>query len=73
MASDESGGHSDGGQATYSASVGSGKSLGLTLSYEGLKAGVYGAERDRTVPQTAASSGNYEQMSSTVHGMLNIQ
>ena len=50
----------DGGQVTYSASVGSGKEAGITIAYEGLKVGVYGAERDRTVPQTAASSGNYE-------------
>ena len=50
----------DGGQTTYSASVGAGKEAGITIAYEGLKVGVYGAERDRTVPFTAASTGNYE-------------
>jgi len=60
MASDPSGGVGDGAQATYSASVGEGKSLGLTIAYEGLKVGAYGAERDRTVPQTAAGTGNYQ-------------
>ncbi len=50
----------DGSQVTYSPSVGAGKEAGITISYEGLKVGVYGAERDRTVPQTAAASGNYE-------------
>jgi len=58
MASDTDVG--DGGQATYSASVGAGKSLGLTVAYEGLKLGFYGAERERTVPKVTASSGNYE-------------
>ena len=60
MATDESGGHSDGGSATYSASVGHGKSLGLTATYEGLKVGVYGAERERTVPTVAGATGMYE-------------
>jgi outer membrane protein OmpU len=50
----------DGGQTTYSASVGAGKEAGITIAYEGLKVGVYGAERDRTVPFTAGSTGNYE-------------
>ena len=60
MASDESGGHSDGGQATYSEAVGEGKSLGLTVAYEGLKIGVYGAERERVVPQVATATGMYQ-------------
>ena len=32
----------------------------LYNSWKPRKVGVYGAERDRTVPQTAAASGNYE-------------
>ena len=43
-------GAGDGGQATYSATYGSGKEAGVTISYEGLKVGVYGAERDNMVP-----------------------
>jgi outer membrane protein OmpU len=58
MASDTDVG--DGGQATYSAAVGDGKSLGLTIGYEGLKLGFYGAERERTVPFTQIATGNYE-------------
>ena len=50
----------DGGQMTYSPDVGKGTEAGITLSYEGLKVGVYGSERDRTVPFTVGSSGNYE-------------
>ena len=38
-------------QVTYSATVGAGKEAGITIAYEGLKLGVYGAERERTVPQ----------------------
>jgi outer membrane protein OmpU len=49
----------DGGQVTYDATIGAGKEVGVTLTYEGLKAGFYGAERDRTTPQTAAATGNY--------------
>ena len=47
----------DGGQVTYSATVGAGKEAGITIAYEGLKLGFYGAERERTVPQH--SSSNY--------------
>ena len=50
----------DGGAHTYSAAVGKGTEAGITIAYEGLKVGFYGSERERTVPQTAASSGNYE-------------
>ena len=50
----------DGGQATYTPSVGKGTEAGITIAYEGLKVGVYGSERDRTVPQTVAGTGNYE-------------
>ena len=49
----------DGGSVTYSAAVGAGKEAGITIAYEGLKVGAYGAERDRTVPYTATGTGNY--------------
>mgnify|MGYP001421530843 FL=1 len=51
----------DGGQATYTPSIGKGTEAGITIAYEGLKVGFYGSERERTTPQTAASSGNYER------------
>ena len=47
----------DGGQTTYSATVGAGKEAGITLAYEGLTLGFYGAERERTVPAANAASG----------------
>ena len=47
----------DGGQVTYSATVGAGKEAGITLAYEGLTLGFYGAERERTVPAANAASG----------------
>ena len=52
----------DGGQTTYSASIGGGKEAGITIAYEGLKVGVYGAERDRTIPkvQATAGTGNHQ-------------
>jgi len=50
----------DGGSITYDASVGAGKEAGITIAYEGLKLGFYGAERERTVPYTAGGTGNYE-------------
>ena len=49
----------DGAQATYSETVGAGKEAGITIAYEGLKVGFYGAERDRTVPYTVAGTGMY--------------
>jgi outer membrane protein OmpU len=49
----------DGGSVTYDATVGAGKEAGITIAYEGLKVGAYGAERDRTVPYTATATGNY--------------
>ncbi len=60
QASDPASAPGDGAQVTYSESVGAGHEAGLTISYEGLKVGVYGAERDRTVPKVAAATGNYE-------------
>ena len=50
----------DGASLSYVATVGAGKEAGITISYEGLKLGFYGAERDRTVPQVAAATGNYQ-------------
>ena len=50
----------DGAQVTYSESVGAGKEAGITIGYEGLKLGFYGAERERTVPYTTSGAGaNY--------------
>ena len=45
----------DGAQAAYSPTWGSGVEAGLTVTYEGLKVGVYGAEREATTPN--ASTG----------------
>jgi len=51
----------DGGSVTYDATVGAGKEAGITIAYEGLKLGFYGAERDRTVPYTTSGAGaNYQ-------------
>ena len=50
----------DGASLSYVATVGAGKEAGITIAYEGLKLGFYGAERDRTVPYTAAATGMYE-------------
>jgi len=52
----------DGGQTTYSATIGEGKEAGITIAYEGLKVGVYGAERNRTIPkeQAAAGTGQFQ-------------
>jgi len=48
-------GAGDGGQATYSETYGAGKEAGITISYEGLKVGAYGAERQNKTP---VASGN---------------
>jgi outer membrane protein OmpU len=50
----------DGGQVTYDATIGAGKEAGIKIAYDALTLGFYGAERDRTVPQTAAATGNYQ-------------
>tara|TARA_B100000900_G_scaffold236446_1_gene200737 strand:- start:63 stop:830 length:768 start_codon:yes stop_codon:yes gene_type:complete len=50
----------DGSSVAYDATIGAGKEAGVTISYEGLTLGFYGAERDRTIPQTAAATGQYE-------------
>ena len=59
QASDSNEASGDGGQVTYEPEIGSGKEAGITIAYEGLKVGVYGAERERTLPETTSSSGNY--------------
>jgi len=48
QATDSSEASGDGGQQTYSPSVGKGTEAGITIAYEGLKVGVYGSEMDRT-------------------------
>ena len=50
----------DGASIAYSETIGAGKEAGITIAYEGLKVGFYGAERERTVPYTAAATGNYQ-------------
>jgi len=50
----------DGGQVTYNADIGAGKEAGITIAYEGLKLGFYGAERQRTMPEAVAGTGNYQ-------------
>jgi len=50
----------DGGQVTYNADIGAGKEAGITIGYEGLKLGFYGAERNRTMPEAVGSTGNYQ-------------
>ena len=49
-------GSGDGGQATYSATYGSGQEAGITIAYEGLKLGFYGAERKNEVPYGTADA-----------------
>ena len=44
----------DGGQPTYNATYGSGQELGLTIGYEGLTLGFYGAERENRTPVVSA-------------------
>ena len=50
----------DGAAADYSQTWGSGQELGLTITYDALKLGFYGAERLRTTPKVTAGTGNYE-------------
>ena len=47
----------DGGQVTYSETYGRGQEAGVTISYEGLKLGFYGAERENVVPNQSPSTG----------------
>ena len=48
-------GNNDGGQATYSATYGAGVGAGITISYDALKIGAYGAEIDNNTPDRAGS------------------
>ena len=43
-------GAGDGGQATFSEVYGDGQEAGVTIAYDGLKLGFYGAERDNKTP-----------------------
>jgi len=45
----------DGGQPTYNATYGSGQEAGLTIAYEGLKLGFYGAERENMTPDQSGA------------------
>jgi outer membrane protein OmpU len=49
-------GAGDGGQATYNETYGAGQEAGITIAYEGLKLGFYGAERDNEVPYGTADA-----------------
>ncbi len=60
QAADTAAGVGDGGQDTYSATVGAGKEAGVKIGYEGLTLGFYGSERDRTVPMTNTTTGQEE-------------
>ena len=46
-------GAGDGGQATHSDTFGKGYEAGVTVTYDALKIGVYGAERENTSPNAA--------------------
>ena len=50
----------DGGQVSYNAAFGSGKGAGVTIGYDALTVGIYGAERDRTKPMTNTTTGQEE-------------
>ena len=54
-------GAGDGGQATYSETYGSGTEAGLTITYDALKIGVYGAERDNVVPVAAGNDAKADE------------
>jgi len=45
----------DGGQQAYNETYGSGQELGLTIGYEGLTLGFYGAERENMSPDQSAA------------------
>ena len=63
----------DGGQVTYDATIGAGKEVGVTLTYEGLKAGFYGAEETELLLKQQQLQVTTSMMSLTVHGTLSIQ
>ena len=58
-------GAGDGGQATYSETYGKGYEAGVTITYDALKVGVYGAERENKTP--GSSSG--QQVSDEFNGV----
>ncbi|WP_075483864.1 hypothetical protein [Candidatus Pelagibacter communis] len=47
----------DGGQATYDPDIGAGKEAGVTITYDALKVGIYGSERERTTPFATSTTG----------------
>ena len=55
-----SSGVNDGGSASLDNNFGSASGAGLTLSYDALKFGIYGAEIDRTTPGTNAQNDVFE-------------
>ena len=55
----------DGGQVTYSETWGEGKEAGLTISYDALKLGFYGAERENVTGGKAATG---QQLSDEFNG-----
>ena len=50
----------DGGSATVNEGMGGASGAGVTLSYDALKFGIYGAEIDRTTPGTNAQNDVFE-------------
>ncbi len=50
-------GAGDGGQATYNPTFGEGTEAGVTISYDALKLGFYGAERSKELPANATGTG----------------
>ena len=55
------GGAGDGGQAAYSETYGSGTEAGITITYDALKVGVYGAERANEVPNVAGTDATSDE------------
>jgi len=51
----------DGGQVTYSETYGSGQEAGLTIAYEGLKLGFYGAERENVSPDQSGQDDTRDE------------
>ena len=55
---------------SYSETYGKGAEAGVTITYEGLKLGAYGAERENTKPDMAGSDYDRDEFNGV--GMLNI-
>ena len=51
----------DGGQPTYNATYGSGQELGLTIGYENLTLGFYGAERENMTPDQSGQDDTRDE------------